>query len=500
MERSSSEIMRNLRVLYKKRYLGIATALVVMSLVIGYSYTMPKQYKADSTVFIESNVINSLVEGIAITPSMDDRIRVLRYAMLSRDLISKVLKEMDLDAELGSEARLQDYVEALQTRTKIDFRNREGLFTVSIVDGNPVFARDYVNTLVRTYVEENISEKREETYGANRFLDEQLIHFKQKLDEAEDAIIEFRRQQGVFLAVGEQAILQDIQTYQREIEDITLTMETLEARKAQLAQQLKNVKQSVPIFNEQQGADRIVSLEQRIAQLLLTYTENYPEVIRLKAEVEGLKRHLQSGQEGQPLTGEMTTINPVHQEVQQNIFNVEAELSSLKARKESLLRMMEGRKAQLQDVPENRKVLAALEQERDSYRQTYDQLLTRMGQSEVSKQMEISNKASTFRIVDPAQLPKGPESPNMVRMILLAIAAGLGSGAGLILLLDRLNPTIVEVAQIRELGVEVLAVIPTIVDSEQLRVVKRRDALIYSVSGVYFSAVLGLLAFEALLR
>ena len=500
MEKSSSEIMRNLRILYKKRYMGIATALVVMSLVIGYSYTMPKKYKADSTVFIESNVINSLVQGIAITPSMEDRIRVLRYAMLSRDLISKVLKEMDFDAELGTDSRLQDYVANLQARTQIDFRNKEGLFTVSIVDGDPVFARDYVNTLVRTYVEENISEKREETYGASRFLDEQLIHFKKKLDEAEDAIIDFRRQQGVFLAVGEQAILKDIQAYQTEVEDITLTMETLEARKGQLAQQLKNVKQSVPIFNEQQGEDRIVGLERRIAQLLLTYTENYPEVIRLKAEVEGLKRHLQNGQQGQALTGEMTTINPVHQEVQQNIFTVEAELSSLKARKESLLRRMEGRKAQLQEVPENRKVLTALEQERDSYRQTYDQLLTRMGQSEVSKQMEISNKASTFRIVDPAQVPKAPESPNMVRMILMAIAAGLGSGVGLILLLDRLNPTIVEVAQVRELGVEVLAVIPTIVATEEQRGAKRRDALVYSASGIYFSAVLGLLAFEALLR
>jgi len=500
MQASSNEFTRYLRVLFKKRYLFIVTSLVVMSLAIGYSYTLPKKYQADSTVFIESNVINSLVEGIAITPNMEDRIKVLRYAMLSRDLITKVLRKMDVDSLLNTESRLQDYVAELQQRTDINFRNREGLFTVSITDKNPVFAQEFINTLVNTYVDENISEKREEAYGANRFLDEQLVHFKQKLDEAEDAIIDFRKKQGVFLAVGEQTALQDIQKYQSEIEEVTLSIETLKARQERLQNQLKSVKQSVPIFNEQQGADRIVSLEQRITQLLLTYTENYPEVIKLKAEVEGLKKHLNGQTQGEPLTGEMTTINPVYQEVQQNIFSAEAEISSLEARRASLQKLMADRKVQLQDVPENRKVLAGLEQERDSYKKTYDQLLTRMGQSEVSKQMEISNKASTFRIIDPALLPTEPISPNMARMILLSILAGLGCGVSLVILLDRINPSVIEVSQVRELGVEVLAVIPSIIDKIEDVKRKKRDMFVYSLSGVYFSGIIGLLAFEALLR
>jgi len=500
MQASSNELTRYFRVLFKKRYLFIATSLVVMSFAIGYSYTLPKKYKVDSTVFIESNVINNLVQGIAITPSMEDRIRVLRYAMLSRDLISKVLKELDVDTRFKSDSQLQDYIAGLQQRTEINFRNREGLFTVSLVDQNPEFARDFINKLVSTYVEENISEKREEAYGANRFLDEQLIHFKNKLDESEDAIIAFRKQQGVFLAVGEQTSLQDIQTYQREIEEINLTLETQEARKLRLQNQLKAVKQTVPIFNEQQGADRIAVLEQRIGQLLLTYTDSYPEVIRLKAEVEALKKHMATAPQNETLTGEMTTINPVYQEVQQNIFNAEAEISSLQARKQSLTKLMDARKKQLQEVPENRKVLAALEQERNSYREIYDQLLMRMGQSEVSKQMEISNKASTFRIVDPALLPTVPVSPNMVKMILMSIVAGLGCGVGLVILLDRMNPSIIEAAQVKDLGLEVLAVIPTIVDKVQDTRRKKRDAFVYSLSGVYFSGILGLLAFEALLK
>ena len=49
--------------------------------------------------------------------------------------------------------------------------------TVMLIDPDPAFAQNFINKLVGKYVEENISAKRDETYGANRFLDEQLVLF-----------------------------------------------------------------------------------------------------------------------------------------------------------------------------------------------------------------------------------------------------------------------------------------------------------------------------------
>jgi capsular polysaccharide biosynthesis protein len=153
---------------------------------------------------------------------------------------------------------------------------------------------------------------------------------------------------------------------------------------------------------------------------------------------------------------------------------------------------------ELQVAPENKKTLATIEQERDSYRLVYEQLLQRRGQAEVTKQMEIGDKAATFRVLEPAGLPSRPVAPNMVQMILMAIAAGLGAGGGLIFLRENLNPSVFQVQQLRDLGLEVCATIPSMVDpalEAQDRLWNRR---LYWASGLYFSGILCLLAFEVM--
>lgn len=487
-----------LKAIHRHRYVFIIVALLTMTLVTAFSYTIPKKYQADSTVFIETNVINSLVRGIAVTPDMDSRIRVLRYSLLSRDLLNKALTEMDHEIFTKSEGEQQFFVSELKDRINIRIRGRE-LFTVSLVDKDPIFAQGFVNTLVNRYVEENISSKRVETYGANRFLQEQIDLFKKKLDEAENAIIEFRKQQGVYFSLDENAVLGEIRQFKEQIEQVQLDLDTMQARRVRLKGQLKSLNPTIDIFSGATGSDGLLALERQLASLLLKYTEHYPEVIRLKVEIENLKlRIAEKGNTDTTETTSMTSVNPLYQQVQQQVFEVESEISALTAQKKSLERRILEREASLQDVPENRKKLGMLIQERDSTKGTYDQLLQRMGQSEVSKQMEISDKTSTFRIVDPAVLPKTPVSPNMIRMILLAIAAGFGSGLGVVFLIDNLDSSVKNPQQLENMGVQILALIPSIDDGITNAKIRRRDIFIYALSSIYFSAFIALLALEFL--
>ncbi|MEJ2472067.1 MAG: GNVR domain-containing protein [Desulfuromonadales bacterium] len=497
------QITEYLNILYKKRYLFLVISLLSMSVFIAGSYQIPKIYKTESTVFIESNVISSLVGNIAVTPDMQERIRVIRYALLSRSLIKRALERVESFQMPEDSAKLPGIIEGLIKRTTVDV-NRDELFTVSFTDKNPVFAQEFVNELVKLYVEENIGGKREETSGANRFLDEQLVHFKRKLDEAETAIIEFRKKQGVFTRDDEEAILADIRENQREVEDIELTLETQKARKKQMLVQLRTIPQNVSVFNEQDQVDRMAFVEARINQLLTTYNENYPEIIRLRAELEslrkaGAKEEKQGGQNAGSTTG-TSMPNPVYQEVQQNLFELESEISSLEGRKAQLNKIILEKQKNLQENPEYKKELDRLVQERDSSRRIYDQLLMSAGQSEVSKQMELGDKTTTFRIVDPAILPQSPVKPNMVRMILMSIAAGFLLGGGLVVGLEKMHGRINSMYDAASIGPTILVGIPTIVDPATVAKKRRTNMMVYSASSLYFVLILCVLAYEALLR
>lgn len=497
MEQNLSEIFRYLKMVYKRRHLAIALALLVASAVIGGSYFLPKKYKVDSTVFIEENVIKNLVKGIAITPDMQDRIKVLRYAMLSRGLITRVLTDLDIDTTVENPQAMQKLVTDLQQRTNIAIKGSE-LFIVSLTDTDPAFAQNFINKLVGKYVEENTSSTRDETYGANRFLDEQLVLFKQKLDEAEDKIIEFRRQQGVYLSVDENATVQQIRAHQQQLEALSLDISTLQARKNRLDQQLRGMEPTISLFSEQQSNSRLTTLENRLRLLLLNYTENYPDVIRTKAEIAALRSRGESaGNEGGT---SMTGANPLYQDAKQKMMDVETELSSLGAKKARVLELVAEKEKELQSIPEHAKELGVLVQERDSVKRTYEELLQRMGQSEVSKQMEIGDKTTTFRVLDPAVFPSKPASPNMVKMILLGLAAGLGAGIGVAVLLEMRTSSIKDSSQLKELGIEILAVIPHIPTPLELSRWQRLDRLAYSAAGIWCLGFVGVLGFELFLR
>ena len=491
------EVLRYLSALYRYRVIFVAVFLIFMTGVGIYSFTMPKVYSADTTVFIESNVIDSLVKGIAISPSIDDRIRVLRYALLSRDLVTKTLEELNSDIFTKSEGEQQAYISKLIERTNLRIRGKE-LFTVSLQDPDPAFAERYVNTLVGKYVEENISDKREETYGANRFLAEQIEVFKAKLEAAEDKIITFRNKNGVYFSVDEGQSLAAIRELEQQIEKIGLSQDTLQAKKKQIAQQLKSLPETIDTVTEASESNRLAEMESRLNNLLLRYTDNYPEVIRLRAEIDGLKKRLAepNNQEDKAGKTRLTSMNPLYQDLQGQVFNIDAELSSLAAQKLNLQKSIAKRENELRDVPTARKELGLLVQERDSVKKIYDELLGRMSQSEVSKQMEISNKAATFRIVDPAVLPKVPVSPNMLKMFLLAVAAGLGGGLGIVYLLENLDSRVRNIEVLENAGYEVLAIVPNILDPQISKKRKLNDVLLFSLSGFYFLCFSGVFAYE----
>ncbi|NLV23302.1 MAG: chain length-determining protein [Deltaproteobacteria bacterium] len=494
MENALAQVLHYLVLLEKRKGVFFLVSLATMTALIVGVYFLPKKYQADSTVFIEKSVINSLVQGMVVTTDIRDRVRVLRQAMLSRNLVESVLKDLDVDVRFKTEGQLQGYISSLQNRTEISV-SREDLFRVSIVDQDPRFAQNYVNTLINKYLEQNLSASRQETYGANRFLQEQLDLFKKKLDEAEDRIIQYRKQQGIFLSIDEGAIIEDIKQYHRDLDGIAMELDRQKARRERLVAQLKEISPQVSIFSEQGGGvSRIRSLENRIKVLLLSYTEDYPEVIRLRAELAVLKRSMGSGGGG---SLETRSVNPLYQDVRQQIVTVEGEISALEAASERLKNMIAAREKELKEVPENRKTLGVLIQQRDSIRNTYQDLLTRMGRAEVSKQMEIGDKAATFRVVDPAILPTIPISPNRVRLIFMAIFAGAGAGAGLVILLESLDTSVKKISQLREMGLEVLAVIPQMTDALVERKAQMRDRIIYVSAGCYFGMILCLWAAEA---
>jgi uncharacterized protein involved in exopolysaccharide biosynthesis len=299
------------------------------------------------------------------------------------------------------------------------------VFTVSFIDTDPNLASNYVNTLIRRYIEENLSEKQREASGANRFLLEQINLFKDKLKQTEVEIAKLRKEKGV-------------------------------------------------VVNE-----RLASLQNKLNGLLMQYTENHPEVIKVKAEIEQLMEQAKLKKEdGDPVS------SPVADTAAADDVERDAQSQNV------------GRSLPARAMPGEKKSLLDLERERDMNKRIYDELLATLGKSEFSSQVEAQNKAGAFRIVEPAIVPTKPINRNIVKMILMGIFGGIAAGFGLIIGLDFLDTSLRSVEAVKKLGLPVLAIIPTIQTARESAQIRIKDWLLYTAVGVYLMGLMAVVTIE----
>ena len=110
-------------------------------------------------------------------------------------------------------------------------------------------------------------------------------------------------------------------------------------------------------------------------------------------------------------------------------------------------------------------------------------------EAESSVDMEKKQKGEQFKPLDWAVLPEKPISPDMKKLFLMTIAAGLGIGGGLIFLLEYMNQSFKSPDEAGSfLGLPVLATIPSVQHKKDRFMSRANDIL--SITSVLFSFVL----------
>ncbi|MBS1127997.1 MAG: lipopolysaccharide biosynthesis protein [Nitrospirae bacterium] len=412
------DVRRYLQIIHAKRYLFVLVTAGIISLITAASYVVPRSYEASATVSIEKNYLNVLMQDIAVTPSIEERGHALSVVMMSRGMLLRVLSDLKVEVGSKSEAEIEKIIKRFQTKTqiKIDInrssRKDMELFTVSYRDNEPQFARDYVNMLINRYIVDSLSSKRQEAIGANRFVFSQMDLYKDKIDRTEEELARRRREQGV-----------------------------------QLATQL-------PL------------LQKKYEELLVQYTEQHPEVVRVRSEIEAAREQMQmqARQDQRPTGAEK----------------------------------MREKQPKARATAESRKSTADLERDREAYKKIYESLVASIGRAEMSSKVETQANSDTFRILDPAVLPIEPVGAPRWKIILLGILAGIAGGAGIVIVMNMMDRSIKDLETLKGFGLPVIGVIPRIQSVKAILSSRRKDRLLYGAAGMYLAGIAALAVVELL--
>jgi capsular exopolysaccharide synthesis family protein len=112
-------------------------------------------------------------------------------------------------------------------------------------------------------------------------------------------------------------------------------------------------------------------------------------------------------------------------------------------------------------MPEREQELMILLRDYDNMQRNYQSLLDKRLSAKVAENLEKRQKGEQFRIIDPANLPQKPAKPDLLRIMLMGLAAGCGLGFGGAFALEqsKLKFRRAEEAELL-LGIPLLAAIP----------------------------------------
>ena len=432
------DIRRFLSAVERRKFVAVAVGLVVVSFFTWGSFLLPKIYEASSTVSIEKGtVLKPLMQGIGVSGTSEDRLIDLRNEIASRSIIEKVIKKLGFTTNNVDSKQYNALIERIKQSMNITVKGNDretNMFNVSFRGKDPKRVADIVNVIVGVYIDEKMRSRRTDTSEAYDFIQSQLLEYKNKLEESDRNIREFKEKNPNLVPQSETTLLTRLEGQQSARIEAEIRLKELLRRKENLQKQLAGEKELTVAFVTREGSPqaRLSYLNNQLMLLTAKYTERYPEVIKIKSEIEELKKQIAQAKESRTESSgsETSAMNPIFQQLREDLAKTDAEVESLKARTSELSRQQQESQRIFGRMPKEQEEWTKLQRDRNVYQQIYDQLLQKLESAKVSKELEFSDKGERFRIVDPARIPLFPVKPNRIKMILLGILLGIASGIG----------------------------------------------------------------------
>lgn len=227
-------------------------------------------------------------------------------------------------------------------------------------------------------------------------------------------------------------------------------------------------------------AARLAQKREELAKLRAQFSDQYPDVVQLKAEVAVLESELAAAQAREKAAPKPTTAvapspptptptSPYVLRLKEALSEVQTELRILKTEEGRIREETAAYQKRVENVPRREQEFFELSRDYQSTQELYRSLLKRYEEAQLSESMEQRQKGEQFRVLDPAMPNSQPAAPNRPRLLLMTLAGGIGLALAAALLAEQLDTSFHTVENLRAAcHVPVLVSIPRIVTASDL--------------------------------
>jgi succinoglycan biosynthesis transport protein ExoP len=466
LEASGPGLSRLFEVWHRRQWLAVVAFVGTFTAAASAVRALPPMYQSTATALVERQVPESMLRP-GMPSELDARLDTITQEVLSRGRLADLIERFDLYREARRRASPEEVIE--QMRRDIELarkaveqawwgRTATVAFTLSYRGRDPETVAAVVNELAAFYVAENTKIRERQAAGTAELLQGQMAEVKGKLDEQERRVGEFKMRYIGELPQQVEANLQILTRLNTQLfHNGEKQVRALERRDA-LVKQLGG--SDTLAGDPEAAAARLAKLNQELVELRARFSDKYPDVLRVKAEIEALEHQLAQD----PATPQaVPTARPALRGSSATLRDVEAELEVLKAEDARLRAAIATYERRVENAPRRQQDLLELTRDYEGTKEVYQSLLKRLEEARLGESVEHGRRGEQFRILDLAVPAALPSAPNRLRLLFLGLLAAGATAMGVILLAEQLDTSFHSVENLRaSIKVPVLVSIPEI--------------------------------------
>ncbi len=443
--------------------------LICTGLGLVLAVRLPTTYATSARLLVEAPQISPDLASSTVTIGASEEIEIIRQQLMTRANLIDIANDLNVFAPDDRMAP-SEVVEAMRTATNIDSQgggdSRRGpsqptLVTVSFSARTGQIAAAVVNEYVTRITTANVRNRTGAAEDTLDFFQQEVERLSGELDLRSARISEYQKANAGALPDGQNYRLGRQSQLQERLTGLEREIAGLTDQRGRLVELFESTGSIGPVSDRNMSVEqrRVADLEAEMRQLLAVFSETSPRVTQVRIRLEQARTAAAATSSTASNEGEdaQTTLyrlqlNDLDSRIEQldiQLPNIESELERLE---ESIAR-----------TPQNAIALEGLQRDYANIRAQYDTAISRLSQASVGERIELTARGQRITLIEAANVPTEPASPNRPFIAIAGVGAGLALAAALFVLLELLNNTVRRPADVQKgLGIVPLATIPYI--------------------------------------
>jgi polysaccharide chain length determinant protein (PEP-CTERM system associated) len=452
---------------------------------------LPRTFEATTLILVQSQEIPSSYVQPSVGTAIEEQVMTLSQEVLSRSNLESIIKEMNLFSKERQEGVPMDIIVA-SMRKKILVQTTTGgrmeqtvSFTITYRDTDPKKVADITNKLASFFIDSNLRQRARQATETTVFLEKQLADLKTLLQQQETKVQEYRNKFMGELPEQMTSNVSSMNTLQMRLETVQTTLSTAMNRRITLQSQLSELENNQPGATISGNAQRIMQLKVQYEEAKARYTPQHPSVRLIEQQIRELE-----GKDKDPKKDITIGLSPQVIDLKSQLKSANLEVESLRAELGRIQQKIDFYQGRVETVPKREQELATITRDYTITQDNYQKLLDRYYEAKRAESMEIRQQGEQFRIVDYALAPEVPVSPNPLLIAMIFLALGLGTGAGLIFVLEFMDSSVRGIKQLENWsgGIPCITAVPLAMTENDLALQKKRTMIYICINCVIIVA------------